>query len=92
MGVRTRKKTPARRNLYRSGDYDGVAYDTRDVTGSDELYMFGGFQAKNREFIDSLKTGEDVTSSPFRDTRKTMQIAEMILAKEVLRTTSTATP
>jgi predicted dehydrogenase len=71
--------------LYAGGDVQGVEYDTRDVAGSDEYYVFGGFRAKNREFIDSLKYGEDVTSSPFRDCLKTMEVAERILAQALLR-------
>ena len=71
--------------LYADGDTHGIPYDTRKVAGSDEYYVFGGFRAKNREFIDSLKYGEDVTSSPFRDCLKTMEVAERILARSLLR-------
>jgi predicted dehydrogenase len=53
--------------LYANGDTTGVEYNARTVAGSDQTYVYGGFQAKNREFVDSLKTGTDVTSSPFRD-------------------------
>lgn len=71
--------------LYADGNVEGVEYDTVEVAGSDEYYIFGGFRAKNREFIDSLKYGEDVTSSPFRDCLKTMEVAEKILAQSLLR-------
>jgi predicted dehydrogenase len=70
--------------LYADGDYTGVEYDTRAVAGSDETRVFGGFEVKNREFIDSLKTGRDVTSSPFRDCVKTMEACETILAQALL--------
>jgi virulence factor len=70
--------------LYADGDYQGVEYDTREVAGSEELYVFGGFRNKNREFIDSLKKGREVTSSPFRDCLKTMIVAETILAQALL--------
>jgi hypothetical protein len=70
--------------LYADGDVGGVEYDALEVAGSDEYYVFGGFRAKNREFIDSLKHGEDVTSSPFRDCLKTMEVAEKILAQALL--------
>ena len=43
------------------------SYATEDVAGSHERFVYGGFQAKNREFIDSLKSGREVTGSPFRD-------------------------
>jgi virulence factor len=70
--------------LYADGDHDGIAYDAKEVAGSDLIYVYGGFQAKNREFIDSLKLGRDVTSSPFRDCLKTMEVAEKILAQALL--------
>jgi predicted dehydrogenase len=71
--------------LYTDDDYAGVAYDAQQVAGSDEFFVYAGFQAKNREFIDSIKTGRDVTSSPFRDALKTMEVAEKILANALLR-------
>ena len=43
----------------------------------------GGFQAKNREFIDAIITGQQ-PSSNFADALKTMEIAELILAKAAL--------
>ena len=52
---------------------------------SDELYVYGGFRAKNRKFIDSVKTGQEMTSSPFHDCVKTMEIAETILARALLK-------
>jgi hypothetical protein len=70
--------------LYADGKTEGEAYDAKEVAGSKETYVFGGFRAKNREFIDSLKTGTDVTSSPFRDCLKTMEVAERILAQALL--------
>ena len=70
--------------LYLDGDYDGKHFTTQAVAGSDENYILGGFQAKNREFIDSLKTGKDTCSSPFRDTVKTMAVCETILAQALL--------
>jgi hypothetical protein len=45
-----------------------------------------GFLAKDREFIDSLLTGRHLTSSPFRDAIKTMDVAERILAQALLAT------
>jgi predicted dehydrogenase len=70
--------------LYADGDTEGVVYDTRDVAGSDELYVYGGFRAKNREFIDALKAGSQPGSN-FLDAVKTMEVAEKILAKATLR-------
>lgn len=70
--------------LYADGDTEGVEYDTREVAGSDELYVFGGFQAKNREFIDCVKSGTQ-PGSHFADAVKTMEVAEKILAQALLQ-------
>lgn len=70
--------------LYVQGDHNGRKLNTREVACSDQPFVFGGFQAKNREFIDSLKYGKDVCSSPFRDTVKTMRVCEVILANALL--------
>lgn len=69
--------------LYADGDTTGVEYDTREVAGSDEIHVYGGFQAKNREFIDCLKYGGEPGSN-FSDAEKTMEVAEKILAKALL--------
>lgn len=70
--------------LYADGDTSGKEFDTRVVAGSDEFFVFGGFRAKNREFIDALK-GRGKTGSPFSDAVKTMELAERILAQATLR-------
>lgn len=69
--------------LYADGDTIGIEYDTKEVAGSNEFYVYAGFQAKNREFIDCLKTKRQ-PSSNFSDALKTMEIAEKILAKSLL--------
>ena len=69
--------------LYADSDTAGTEYDTRQVSGSDELYVFGGFRAKNREFIDSLKSGRQPGSN-FGDAVKTMRVAEEILAQALV--------
>lgn len=69
--------------LYADGDTQGVTYDTKEIAGSDQLYVFGGFQAKNREFIDAIKNGTQ-PSSHFGDAVKTMEVAERILAMGLL--------
>jgi predicted dehydrogenase len=70
--------------LFADGDTQGVMYDTREVAGSTDLFVFGGFQAKNREFIDALKNGQQPSSS-FADALKTMEVAETILAQSLLK-------
>jgi virulence factor len=70
--------------LYADGDTQGVTYDTCAVAGSNELHVYGGFQAKNREFIDCLKAGRQPGSN-FQDAVKTMEVAERILAQSLLK-------
>ena len=69
--------------VYADGDMTGVEYDTRHVAGSDDLCVFGGFQAKNREFINAVKAGTQ-PGSCFADAVKTMEVAEKILARSLL--------
>ena len=69
--------------LYKDGDYSGIEYDTREVAGSNQNFIFGGFQAKNRNFIDCIKSGEQPESN-FSDAIKTMEVADKILAKALL--------
>jgi len=69
--------------LYADGDTVGVEYDARKIAGGDELYVYGGFQAKHREFIDALKSGTQ-PSSHFGDAIHTMEVAEKILAQAML--------
>ncbi len=83
-GVYTDAEVESKAYLYEEGDYDGKEFDTKEVAGSDEIYVFGGFQAKNREFIDSVKSGHEKTSSPFSDCVKTMEVVETVLAQALL--------
>ena len=69
--------------LYADGDYSGIEYDTCEVAGSNQNFIFGGFQAKNRNFIDCIKSGEQPESN-FSDAVKTMEVADKILAKALL--------
>jgi len=69
--------------LYADGDTQGVSYDTRAVAGSDELYAFGGFRDKSREFLDCVRSGGR-PGSHFGDAIKTMEVAERILAQALL--------
>jgi len=69
--------------LYADGDTKGIAYDTREVAGSNESRVFAGFEAKNREFIDCVKAGRQPGSN-FSDAVKTMEVADKILAQALL--------
>lgn len=73
-----------RGRLYADGDTTGREFDAREVAGSDQKFVYLGFQAKNREFVDALRGGPDRTSSPFRDCLKTMEVAEKVLARALL--------
>lgn len=70
--------------LYADGDTTGVEFDTGAVAGSDELRVFGGFEAKNREFVDCVRSGGQPGSN-FADAVKTMEVAETILAQGLLK-------
>jgi predicted dehydrogenase len=70
--------------LYADGDTQGVVYDTKEVSQSNENFVYGGFQAKNREFIDAV-INRTLPSSHFGDALKTMEVAERILAQETLK-------
>ena len=83
-GIYTDAEIEGKAYLYADGDYTGAVYDPREIAGSDDLRVYGGFEDKHREFIDSLRHGRELTSSPFRDTVKTMEAAEKILAKAIL--------
>jgi len=69
--------------LYGDGDTHGIEYDAREVAGSDEFRVFAGFEAKNREFIDCVKSGRQPGSN-FSDAVKTMEVADKILAQALL--------
>jgi predicted dehydrogenase len=70
--------------LYADGDIHGTEFDTRTVAGSNETYVYGGFQAKHREFIHAIKQ-KTLPSSHFGDAVKTMAVAEIILAQALLK-------
>ncbi len=69
--------------LFADGDVVGECFHTHEVSGSDEFYIHGGFQAKHREFIDAVRTRTQ-PSTPLSDALKTMTVAETILAQALL--------
>lgn len=71
--------------VYADGNYEGHSYGAREVAGSNELFVYGGFLAKHQEFIDAVRSGEDSAGSRFADCLKTMEVAEMILARSLAR-------
>jgi virulence factor len=70
--------------LYADGDTKGVEFDTKQVAGNDQVWGFGGFAAKHREFIDCVRA-KKLPGSNFSDAVKTMEIAEKILAQALLK-------
>lgn len=82
-GICAEAEHEGRGALYADGDTEGTRYDTREVAGSDELYVYGGFRAKHREFLDAVRAGTQ-PSSCFADALKTMEVAETILAQGLL--------
>ena len=72
-----------RRRITEDKEDDFNVLDTKEIAGSDEFHVYGGFCAKNREFVDCLKSGE-LPGSHFGDAVKTMELAETILAQGIL--------
>lgn len=83
-GICVEAEPEAQGRLNADGDTKGIKYDTRAIAGSDEFYVYAGFQAKNREFIDCVKSGNQPGSN-FADAVKTMEVAEEILAQALLK-------
>jgi predicted dehydrogenase len=82
-GVCAEAEHEGKGSLYADGDPKGAEYDTREVAGSDQLFVYGGFQAKNREFIDCVREGRQPATN-LSDALKTMEVAEKILALDLL--------
>lgn len=70
--------------LYRDGDTIGERFNAKSFAKSDQPFVYAGFQAKNREFIDAVKSGHRPPSH-FGDALKTMEAAETILAQALFR-------
>jgi len=66
--------------LYVEGDTKGEEYDAKRVAGSEAYHVYTGYQAKCREFVESIRTGKDTTSSSFRDVLSSLDVVETILA------------
>ncbi len=69
--------------LFADGDLAGELLTAAEAAGSEELHRLGGFEAKNREFIDAVQSGVPPESN-FSDAYKTMELAERILAANLL--------
>ena len=82
-GICAEAELEGKGTLYADGDIVGKTTDTRDAAGSEHLFVYGGFQAKNREFIDAIKKKRQPASN-FSDALKTMEVADKILAMATL--------
>src|SRR5204863_291684 len=83
-GVCVEAEHESQGRLFADGDTTGVLYDPREVAGSDRPFIYGGFQAKHREFLDAVRARR-LPESHFGDALKTMEVAETILAQDLLR-------
>jgi len=70
-------------HVYADGDTKGEELDARQVAGSNELYVYAGFRAKNRQFIDAVKAGTQPESC-FADALQTMEVAQRVLSEALL--------
>ena len=82
-GICAEIDTEGEARLFADGDTTGKSFVSQEVAGSDDFYVFGGFQAKSREFIDAVRS-KTLPSSHFGDAAKTMDIAHRILAQATL--------
>jgi predicted dehydrogenase len=69
--------------LYADGDVKGVVYDSKEVAGGDEFWRYAGFLAKHREFADAVRS-KKLPASHFGDAVKTMELAEVMIARSLL--------
>ncbi len=83
-GICAEAEHEGRGTLYADGETHGTSFEATGVAGSSEFYVYGGFRAKHRDFIDALRAGRQ-PSSCFADAVKTMEVAETILAQGLLR-------
>ena len=70
--------------LHNDGELEGEVYDARQVAGSTDLFVYGGFSGTIREFLHCVRSGGQ-PSTNFSDALKTHIVAEKILALDVLR-------
>ncbi|MBM3187184.1 MAG: Gfo/Idh/MocA family oxidoreductase [Chloroflexi bacterium] len=71
-------------HLYLADREEAEEFGVADVAGSDAFHIVGGFLAKNRDFINGVKSGCQPESN-FADAVKTMELAEVILAQTLLK-------
>jgi len=70
--------------IYTDGSLEPEVLDTREVAGSDEVFIYDGYRALNREFIDCVKAGKQPGAN-IAEVLKTMEVCEKILAISLLQ-------
>lgn len=70
-------------HLYADGDVTGLTFDTAQAAGSDAFHVYTGVAALCREFVDAVRSKTN-PSTCFADAVKTMEVAEIILARAAL--------
>lgn len=70
--------------IYTDGSLEPEVLDTRKVAGSDEVFIYDGYRALNREFIDCVKAGKQPGAN-IAEALKTMEVCEKILAMALLQ-------
>lgn len=70
-------------SIFTEGSTIPTVTTSQNIAGSDDFYIYGGFRAKNREFIDAI-LGDYQPASSFADAWKTMRVAHQLLAQHTL--------
>jgi predicted dehydrogenase len=70
--------------MYTDGDITPQVFDTAEVAGSKEFYIYTGVLALAEDFVGCCLNGGEPGCS-FRNTINTVKIAETILAQSLLR-------
>ena len=79
-----RTSSPSARPDSLDNDHTGWLFRTQDVAGGGNLWVLR-FPGEESRFIGSLKTGQDVCTSPVRDAVKTMRVCHTIFAQALER-------
>ena len=82
-GIYVQAEHEGKARLYAEGDVDGVEYDTREMAESEDFHVYTGDYMLVDDFIKGVQTDRQ-PSACFQSSVKTMEIAEIILAKSLL--------
>ena len=83
-GIFVEAEHEAKGHLYADGDVLGQEFDTREVAGSDEFYVYTGVQAAARDFVEGCLNHYQPECC-FSNTLEIMKVAETILAQSLLK-------